>query len=368
MKIDFRSTALLGGCAAHFVKEMDADTSATALAAYSRSQAPGCPSIQRVIAGDTVYHMVNSATGTVATCRTELSRLSRWKLFRQLQDRVNRQIASLLVNERRSGAEHTTTSRTLRPLRGSTMCHRPTINSKAVRSATSEYSVSIPDDPSSRGSSRARAERQPSICSVDSFSPPMIHRLRCQEPAPAPNPKAKGQPDYSRIPAVWPQWINWTTPAIGYNSRRYKQRRWPPPRGSHRSSCVNSTGPAFATHHSRNVLEGLVHAELCATVAAAVAWALTRYAIEPTWTNTGALAVLALMGASVVCRWLVLRIVKWAQVDASVSTAQLLRKHPAARARSLSSRRSCEDHVHLGVIDHARRQRCYSMAGPSTRS
>ena len=215
----------------------------------------------------------------------------------------------------------------------------------------------------------------------------MIHRLRCEElERQYANSKTESRPDYSRIPAAWPHCIKfWVTPTIDYSSRMEGTNGVDGLRRDHLIEVAIEfyrTGirhPPFEKH----ILEALVHAEFWATVksvrrgdlgstfaerilkswsfaktqgadpaysmyigggfvikgaislglfAAAVVWTLTRYTTEPTWKNTGALVVLTLIGASVISRWLVRRIVKWAQPNAPVLTAQLLRNHPMAWA------------------------------------
>ena len=86
--------------------------------------------------------------------------------------------------------------------------------------------------------------------------------------------------------------------------------------------------------HSPSIAGGYIvkRAASLGLFVAATIRAFTSYTTEPTWRNIGALAVLAATGASFVCRWLVRRIVEWAQTDTAVSTAQLVRNHPAARA------------------------------------
>ncbi|MDB6085631.1 MAG: hypothetical protein JWN43_3512 [Gammaproteobacteria bacterium] len=319
---------------------------------------------------------------------TELSPEQRVKLFRQLRDRFNRQIASQLVNHppvRRRGDYYVADTA---PAAAPDDVPPTDDQLKAVRSAISEYSVpyqmiGVAVEQRGLGGGKAAIDL---LCRFFQASG-MIHRLRCHElQRQHRNSNARGRPDYSHVPAVWPQWINfWTTPAIGYNSRLEGTNSVD---GLHRDDLIEVAVEFYRIGiryplFEKYILEALLHAELCGTVkmarqgafgttfterilkgwsfdktqgdeplysmyfaggyvlrgavslglfAAAVVWALTSYTTEPTWKNTSALAVLVLIGTSVVGRWLVRRIVKWAQPDASISTAQLLRKHPAARA------------------------------------
>lgn len=215
----------------------------------------------------------------------------------------------------------------------------------------------------------------------------MIYRLRCEEiERRHRESNAKGRPDYSRIPAVWPKWPKfWSTPKIHYQSRL---------EGTNCLEGVDREGlKDVATEFYRTgircqffekcLIEALLHAELYATVklarqgglsttvvetflrswsfsktlgnepgygiyigigyllkaimsltvfGALTAWAVISYAGEATWKNVSALVVLALIGTSVVGRWLVRLVVTWSQPDAKVTAALLVEKHPVFRA------------------------------------
>jgi len=319
---------------------------------------------------------------------TELLPEQRVKLFQQLKDRLIRQIASHMGNHpavRRQGNSYIADEAP----GGAPEEASPTDDQlKAVRSAVSEDSVPyqlirVAVEQRGLGGGKAAVDLLSRFFQVSG----MIHRLRCRElERQHGHSNAKGRPDYSRVPVVWPQWIRyWVTPAISYNSRLEGANSVD---GLHRDDLIEVAVEFYRTGiryppFEKYMLEALLHAELFGTVkmarqgsfgaafterflkswsfdktqgdeplysiyiaggyvlkglaslglfAAALVWALTSYSTDPTWKNTGALAVLALIGASVVARWLVRRIVKWAQTDTAVSTAQHLRKHPAVRA------------------------------------
>jgi hypothetical protein len=319
---------------------------------------------------------------------TELSPEQRVKLRRRLTDRFSFQIARQLVNSPpvRRQSDYYVSDEAPSAAREEVS---PTDEQlKAVRSAITEYSVPnqtirVALEQRGFGGGKAAVDL---LCRFFQASG-MIHRLRCQElQRQHKGSKSKGRPDYSRVPAVWPKRISfWTPPVIGYNSRLEGANSVD---GLSRDDLIEVAVEFYRTGlrqplFEKCILEALLHAELCGTVkmgrqgrfsttfterflkdwsfdktlgeepmysmyiaggsvlkgvvslglfVAAGVWALTNYATEPTWKNTGALALLTLIAASVVGRWLVRLIVKWAQTNTAVSTAKLLRQHPAARA------------------------------------
>jgi hypothetical protein len=319
---------------------------------------------------------------------TELSPKQRVRLLRQLGDRLVFQIASRLVNHppvRRQGDYYVPDTAP-----GAAPDDVPPTDDqlKAVRSAISEYSVPhqlirVGVEQHGLGGGKAAVELLARFFQASG----MIHRLRCQElQRQHRSSKAKGRTDYSRVPAVWPQFnVFWTAPAISYNSRLEGTNSVD---GLSRDELIEVAVEFYRTSiryplFEKYILEALLHAELCGTVTmarqgdfgttfterflkgwsfdktlgeeprysmyiagghalkslfsiglfgAAAVWAFTSYAAEPTWRNIGALAVLTLVGASVASRWLVRRVIMWSRPNTAVSTAQLIRKHPAARA------------------------------------